>query len=319
MADSKDDRKSNKHDEMVPAPWVAALLASWDACEVVQVEVRKGPKGALRCIGAQALAEVVVQDEDFRDAATTVAQQLWDLAYNYHLDVGGTVDAQLVLMGKDGEIGRVRTGGRMRGGETEDPEDDGGLNLRTSMWAIDKLIKLNVDTIARTNEIIAGVAPFYAQAGNIRAAEIQAEADMLKAHAMEEVVSRAMERFAPILERWAEARKNDSVSGRNRRPTGDPVVDAWRTCVEAVDLPTAERIRTVLPEDGQDLLDALAVGDQMNAPEILTFWRGYRARERVIKGWRGLLAILPERARDALPGLADAIREAERKGGDGDG
>lgn len=306
-------RKGKKHDATVPAAWVAGVSAHWTAALSYSVEVRKGPRGSARTLKTVTTPTKEPADEDEqRDASTDLAQELWDEAYEYHFEVGGTIDAALVCNGPDGELLRITAGGRMRGGETSDPDsNEEGTTINVMLGALKKLTTLHLDTIDRTNDILKAVAPLFADAAKVREAEIKAEATAYTVHQVESILDRAFDRFGPAVDRWAEAKHHEGVSGRSRKPTGDKVIDAWREVVETMDMPSVARVRALLSEvDGQAFVDALEVGDSFGRGDILEFWKSFRERESVKAQWRELLAAMPSRASAALPAFADAARAA---------
>lgn len=316
MGTSSNENERNNADQIVPAGWTRALTTHWKATHLASVEARKGPKGSLRCLKVEVLEDAKDDEREVHELAEVVAQSLYDKAYSWHLEVGGTVDAQLVLVDEKGdEIARVKQGGRMRGGETEDPEEtEGGQTLRTSLWAIEKITRLHVKTVEQFNRFIETLTPYMAQVGQVEAARVGAEADVMKAQMVEDIVSRASDRFGPILDKWADAKFQESMSGRRRRPAGDAVIDAWRDVLEAVDGPAIGKLRAHLPPAAySELFTALTEGDTFGRSDIIEFWKHFRGLEGVAEEWKSLLAALPERARRALPTLADAIRESDSR------
>lgn len=313
MTDPEVTRKTSKHDETVPAAWISGVAAHWEASLSFSVEVKKGPRGSPRTLKTLVTpTEEPSDDTEARDVARDLAQELWDEAYAYHFDAGGTIYAVLVGNGSEGEIFRVGAGGRMSGGETSNPDsDEEGTTINVMLSALKKLTGLHLETIERTNEIIKAVAPLFADAAKVREAEINAEAKAYTVHQVESILDRAFDRFGPAVDRWAEAKHHEGVSGRARKPTGDKVVDAWREVVEVMDMPSVARVRALLSEDdGQAFVDALEIGDSFGRADILDFWKAFRERDSVKSQWRELLAAMPSRAAAALPAFADAARAA---------
>lgn len=320
MANDKDARTN---DQNVPADWTRSLVAHWDKADACEVLVRRGPKGAPRALknGRVLLDQIDESAGDVRVLCEDICQGLWDVAYAHHISVGGTTDVIFVVEGRDAEgrvieLERVTRGGRLRGGESEDVEEDttfGNFNrvITVLLGGIERLTRLHCDTVDRNIATLNAVQPFAGAAAKVEEARISAETEAYKADKAEQILANLTERMAPFLNKFAEARATEAAATRARTPVGEKVIDAWRKVIDTTDLPTARRIREILGDTGVELMSAIEVGDNFGRREIIELWQRVKKDAKVLEKWEELLRTLPERTRGALAELADAVRSTE--------
>lgn len=311
-----------------PAAWIDLLSTHWVSVHVAEILVRTGTKAGWR--NAEN-ARVILDDKeetDVRAAAEDVATELYARGWDLQSEHGAELHLQLVLYSIDEKgnytrLAQTTRGGRLRQGESEDaPDDDSGMpsaEFRTTLtkllWAVEKMTDLHMKSIENNNRMALSFQPYAEQAANVEAARVKADSQNFRAERAEATVEKALNRLVPVFENYAETRKHEAVTNRQRPPVGDAVIDAWRDLVESVDLPTMARIRKWVPETADLLEPALLRGDALGKIEILQLWGTLRQSDDLKKVWQELQAALPTRARDALASLAGAVgahNEAEK-------
>lgn len=126
------------------------------------------------------------------------------------------------------------------------------------------------------------------------------------------------EKFAPAATTWAQARYQESVNDRKRKPSGDEVKDKFLLLTDSMDLLTFATVKEHLPDDVSELLEAMFMKATMaTGAELVQFWADLR--KPLEPHWGALMGALPDPVRRALSEFAYAVEAAEKKAKDGAG
>lgn len=295
------------------------------------------------------VAEVVTKDADGKEETIGVeqshdyAQTLFDachahhdeeypeLRVDYHLDAWGP--------DKDGS-GRVKigdsegVGGRLGPEDkSEDVPDDGtdkddptvgmvrGIlrEMRTErkefVGLILQLAKGLVEQAEQSRGVVRdGIDSIKASAQEKNALEVELKKVDLAAYRTQEAsatLNNMGEKFAPAATTYAQARYQESMNDRKRKPTGDEVKDKFLLLVDSMDVLTFATVKEHLPKDVAEKIESMMMQAMMaTGAELVTFWA--ELREPLKPHWSELMGSLPEPVRRALSEFAYAVEEAEK-------